>query len=372
MNEKIQELVITEKWDDLYDYLGSEELPITNLNAVYKYRFDAMQYIAPSSGCSPRFSSSSATLLTLATQRGQVELVRFLLEKGCELNPEVGVHPLEVLFDNLFSMKDVFYKYQDLSETRLTLIKMLLTHAIENNMELALNKVPLEIKTRASRWNPLRNFALMAAQGNVDKISYLQLICAGENLTSEKEDDIFEIIKLLIKAEAEVNYRDSMKCTVIDHIHEPKILGKLLEIADFEYEFIDTHIRSYKSELIDLKLSGKLDEYDKEKGNLLKDLVKILSDHIFNKFEKKPVVQAFMYYLPKMLSGSYNDKDLPEITLSSDVEEAFIKYLGENELFNLKLTCKAINDKAYEYKDITYVERLKRERETEPASCIMM
>ncbi len=390
---EIQNLITLEDWRGLYEYINTNEIPPMDLNAIYNYQADNMQFIAPGTTINPRFVDSEASLLTIVVQRGQLEIVKLLLSKNCKLNPENGLAPLEVLFSNLFFLRNIEYIYQNLSNERLELIRIILIHAVENNVKLDLSKIPLEIKTYHFGNNTLKNFLCYDREGNIDRISYLQLICGGYQLEIKQVNDIMtlpkdkileakrlenkvlEIIELFVKAGADIHYCDYNSKTVLDHISEVKILDRLLETADFKPEFISAHIKKYKSEFINAQINNEAREPHEKEKNLLKQKVDILSAYLVNKFEKiekRPAVQAFMQHLPQMLLGNDNDKEFAEIQLASEAEEAFIRYLNREDILNLKLTCKAIYERANEYKASTHIERIKQERDITSTSCVMM
>lgn len=127
MNKDIQALITTENWEGLYAFLTSNDLPLDEFNAVYEYQYDEMQYIKKGTIIPHRYFVRTDSLITIIVQRRKLEILDYLLARGCELNPKKGYHPLEVLFAELFFLDEIAYEYSDIFEIRLPIIKMLLT-----------------------------------------------------------------------------------------------------------------------------------------------------------------------------------------------------------------------------------------------------
>lgn len=270
MNKKIQRFVKTEKWDKLYNYLKNTELPIDDLNASYKYTYRHTK------GDYTRTDS----LLTISVQRERTDVVEFLLKRGCNTNPSLGIHPMIALVENIFSVN----KYEDFSEPKLAIIKMILAHAHKHKIKIDLNSNRTFIVSGADHIN----------------INYLlHMFCSRKTLNDEnKAKDVFKIIELFIKNGAEVESTEFKNYTVFDNISDPKILDKLLETASISPDFIQEHISKYKEAFKKMKIKNSTENEIHEK-NCLRWKINILSDYLDTKLKentltfRKPIDEAF-------------------------------------------------------------------------------
>ncbi len=345
MHEKnIQQLITEKKWDELYNCLKLENIITrSDLNKIYLYERDRMQYMTPDSKLLDRFVTPRGNLFTIAVQCGQTKIVKLLLNNELKLHLKKTEVPLEFLFCSLFRLKSINYYYQHLSVLRIDLIKMILAHAVVNNIYIDLNSPPLEMKILSYKSSSFRDPYPADFQENTDKVSYLQLICGGKNLKPEKEGYIFEIIELLIKAGADIYHKDCHEKTVLDYIIESQVFNKLLEVTNFNFEFINESINKFSSEY--RKATEPSDKH------LLQFKIKALKGYIVNKFEKG-AIRGFIQVI--------TDKNLSE-----DIVESFSKTLEVKDTYNLKLTCREIYNSSTEYsstKYITHVEQLEQQK----------
>lgn len=249
MNIIIQDLVKVKNWQGLYDYLISNDVTLEDINANYDYKTDTIISLVSGEGVNFTFCGSSASLLTIAVQHEQVEIVELLLRKGCALSPEEGLQPLEVLFENLISNRYAYwsYYYKNLSNIRLTLIEKLLTYAVEKNIDVNVS-VPFGDKSKQ------KELAIHKGQPSLEQMnsknsSYLQLICAGNSYPQEVDKKVFRVIELLLKKGADIKHKDRNKKTIVDYIYEPEILVYLIKNKFLDRDFITHHAKIYRAKL---------------------------------------------------------------------------------------------------------------------------
>lgn len=309
---------------------------------------------------------------------------------------------------------------------------------VNNSLTLDLSKIPLDMEELHQK-----NWMMLSIEGNIDRISYLQLFCAGRELTKELEEKVFEVIELFIKAGADIHYKDKQGSTIIEHIQEHKILAKILDISGvyFSKEQLLNQLKKFEAKLEYMKKvyiynqlstdrfpniksllcwwgvskepqaeskvgkllypalnyllyncsEGELKTYINQTEDILIPKVTALYKYIFERYEKKWVVQGFISLLPLLQLNDSQEKgeeinlsktELLEMQLSNDVEQAFLNYFNNKDILNLKQTCKAINNVSMESRALSYEARIEQARQSmqvdkdkdkdKTSTCIMM
>ncbi|KIE04469.1 hypothetical protein NF27_HQ00070 [Candidatus Jidaibacter acanthamoeba] len=345
---EIQKFIISYEWKSLYEYIFCQDIKLIDLNGIYQYHKSRNRYSFADRTVLPAHIPDKASLLTIATQAAEEDLVNLLLNKGCEINPGFGRTPLEVLLENLFRRHEPDFRYDDFKGKQLLLIEKILNHALTNNIKINLEKIPLQTTSPSSSTSCSSLKLPDNLEYNPHKFNYLQIICCGK--PPELRIDVkslFSIIKLLISCGDDVYYLNERKKSLIDCIRDIKILEIILEVGKFTSEFINKHIYNYKSQESRFKSLPET--------KLLSSKIKALSayqdykNYQMNIIEKPLVTQALMTII------------FP-IALSDEAEVAFRESLNARDILNLKLTCKSIYNNANEKKPISYIEYIKNER----------
>ncbi|MBA8666822.1 hypothetical protein H1Q59_02820 [Holosporaceae bacterium 'Namur'] len=345
---EIQKFINSYEWKNLLKYISCQDIELRDLNSIYQYQKSRNRYSFPDRTILPAHIPDKASLLTIATQAAEEDLVNLLLNKGCEINPELGQSPLEVLLESLFRRHEPDFKYDDFKGKQLLLIEKILNYALTNNIKINLKKIPLETTSPSSTTSSSSLNLPKNLEYNPYKFNYLQIICCGKPPKLRMEEkSLFNIIKLLISCGDDVYYLNERKKSLIDCIRDIKILEMILEVGKFTSEFINKHIDNYRSQESRFKsLPGT---------KLLSSKIKALSayqdykDYQINIIGKQLVTQALMTII------------FP-ITLSDEAEVAFRETLNVRDILNLKLTCKSIYNRANEKQPVSYIEYIKNER----------
>lgn len=180
------------------------------------------------------------------------------------------MHPMIELFENMFAMD---YKYDELSETKLLIIKTLLTHALENKINIDLD----------------RESAFAYFEKDMHLGNLLYKFCTGKNLTEDKAPAILEIMELFIENGAQIKNECSTIPTLFDHVTHPRIFDKLLERSDFsEYKLLyaEYHTLIYRDAYHAIKITDTSTKEELDKKHCLEWKIKLLSNYLDKQLEK--------------------------------------------------------------------------------------
>lgn len=364
--DQIQYFIIYEEWDNLIEYLTTNEISLEDLNSSYTYtdkeEHGGIHYLPMNA----KLISYDAPLLTIAAYNHKIELVELLLEYGCKLRLPKLHSPLEILFIDLFApniVKD--YSQQEMLEKKFLLFELLLFHAIDKKIRI--NEVPFPSEISCSFIKSLIPSATNVDKGNIYHSSYLQILCSidlsmtrneldhsndKEHLTEEENlfatpQQVMQTINTYIQAGADIYYKDKSGKTVIDYTCDMELLGFLLKKAGFDKDFLKEHIMKYKNKYIK--------EKQPEIKIQLKQKIDILCEFLLDKSPACKLIEQLLSINP-----------------SGELIATFSKYLRVQDIRSLRLTCKAFNEGDTTPEPQSYTERVKTKHNNSLGNCILM